>query len=177
MKIAVLLFSLLSSQQLFCEAFVVSTPNCRQQNRRPTLAASLDDTETADDDITEDRRNPDRPELPELKGDFDWDEQFGADDDWITEDVPGKIVLPEVELAAQVVALDKLEEKWRKDRLRQEYEEDRKVGFVTKAETYNGRLAMFFLVTGLLTELWTGVDMPGQVEELLRVSGILGFDG
>lgn len=115
--------------------------------------------------------------LPELKGDFDWDAKFGGDDDWITEDVPGKIVLDDVTLAKQVTALDKLESQWRKERLQKEYEDSRKVGWVGEAELLNGRFAMFFLVTGLLTELWTGVSLPGQVEEMLRVGGVIGFDG
>jgi hypothetical protein len=128
-------------------------------------------------DVVEDRRNPDRPELPELKGDFDWDEKFGADDDWITENVPGKIVLNELQLAAQVAALNKLEEKWRKKRANEEYDDARLLGWTKQAETYNGRFAMFFLVVGLLTELWTGISLPGQVEEMLRVGGVIGFDG
>jgi hypothetical protein len=121
-------------------------------------------------------RNPDRPELPELKGDFDWDAKFGNDDDWITQNVPGKIVLNQIQLAAQATALGKLEDKWRKQRLGKEYEEKRLVGFVGQAEMYNGRFAMFFLVVGLLTELWTGVSLPGQVEEMLRVGGFIGFE-
>ena len=115
--------------------------------------------------------------LPEVKGDFDWDAKFKDDPDWITEDVPGKIVLDEVTLAKQVTALDQLETKWRKGRLQREYEESKKVGFVAEAELMNGRFAMFFLVTGLLTELWTGFSMPQQVEEMLRVFGVIGFDG
>ena len=115
--------------------------------------------------------------LPELKGDFDWDAKFGNDaSSWITENVPGKIVLNEVELARQVTALSKLEDQWRKEREVQEYEADRKVGWVYRAETLNGRTAMFFLVTGLLTEYWTGFTLPGQVEEMLRIGGIIGFD-
>lgn len=123
------------------------------------------------------RMNPDRPELPELKGDFDWDAKFSGDDDWIVENVPGKVVLGELELAAQVTALGKLEEKWRKRRVEEEYEESRKLGWTGIAETYNGRLAMFFLVVGLLTEYWTGVSLTGQVEEMLRVGGVIGFEG
>jgi Chlorophyll A-B binding protein len=115
--------------------------------------------------------------LPELKGDFDWDAKFADDEDWITEDVPGKIVLDDITLAKQVTALDKLETQWRKERLQREYEESKKVGFVAEAELANGRFAMFFLLTGLLTELWTGISIPGQVEEMLRIGGIIGFDG
>jgi hypothetical protein len=138
-------------------------------------AVSLRETES-DIDIDEPRMNPDNPNLPELKGDFDWDAKFGGDDDWITEDVPGKVVLNEVVLAQQVTALNKLEEMWRKDRLREEYAVEQKVGFVEKAELLNGRTAMFFLVTGLLTEYWTGINLPGQVEEMLRIGGFIGFD-
>jgi hypothetical protein len=123
------------------------------------------------------RMNPDRPELPELKGDFDWDAKFSGDDDWIVENVPGKVVLGELELATQVTALGKLEEKWRKRRVEKEYEESRKLGWTALAESYNGRLAMFFIVVGLLTEYWTGVTLPGQVEEMLRVGGVIGFEG
>jgi hypothetical protein len=128
-------------------------------------------------EVEEPKRNPDRPELPELKGDFDWDEKFGSDDDWITGDqVPGKMVLNELELAAQISALERLESQWRKERQELEYEEGKNVGFVEKAELINGRTAMFFLVTGLLTEYWTGFSLPAQVEEMLRIGGFLGFE-
>lgn len=114
--------------------------------------------------------------LPELKGDFDWDAKFAGDDDWITEDVPGKITLDDVTLAKQVTALDKLETGWRKQRLQKEYDAGKKIGFVEGAEKLNGRFAMFFLVTGLLTEYWTGITIPGQVEEMLRVGGFINVD-
>jgi hypothetical protein len=123
------------------------------------------------------RMNPDRPELPELKGDFDWDAKFSGDDDWIVENVPGKVVLNELELAAQVTALGKLEEKWRKRRVEEEWEESRTLGWTAISEINNGRLAMFFLVVGLLTEYWTGFSLPDQVEEMLRVGGFIGFEG
>lgn len=131
---------------------------------------------TDEADIDEPKMNPDNPALPELKGDFDWDDKFGGDDDWITENVPGKIVLNEIELAEQVTALNTLEEMWRKDRLREDYDDGATVGWVENAELLNSRYAMFFLVTGLLTEYWTGVSLPGQVEELLRIGGFIGFD-
>lgn len=120
--------------------------------------------------------NPDNPNLPALKGDYDWDAEFAADPDWITENVPGKIVLNEVDLAAQNTALSKLEEQYRKERLSKEYDEARIIGFVPQAEMYNGRFAMFFLVVGLLTELWTGISIPGQIEEMARVGGFIGPD-
>jgi hypothetical protein len=159
-------------------AFTTTTP--KQPPTTLSLCRLLMATakEQADSmDLEDDRRNPDRPELPELKGDFDWDEKFGADDDWITERVPGKIVLNDLELAAQVTALNKLEEQWRKKRAGEEYDGARLLGWTKQAETYNGRLAMFFVVVGLLTEYWTGITFPGQVEEMLRVGGVIGFDG
>jgi hypothetical protein len=148
-----------------CQAFVVSLSATRRQTCTPLFAD------------TGDGRNPDRPELPELKGDFNWDEAYAGDDDWITSAVPGKMVVDELALARQVTALTQLEDTWRKERMQTDYEAELKVGWVGKAELANGRFAMFFLVTGLLTELWTGVSLPGQVEVLLRVAGVIGFDG
>jgi hypothetical protein len=150
-----------------CEGFVAPRP----QMTRITLSESA-----VDQDIDEPMMNPDNPNLPVLKGDFDWDAKFGGDDDWITEDVPGKIVMNEIDLAKQVTALNALEEKWRKKRSFEEYDAERKVGWTAQAEILNGRSAMFFLVTGLLTELFTGISMPGQVEEMLRIGGFIGFD-
>jgi len=127
-------------------------------------------------DTTEDRRNPNNPNLPEVAGDFDWDEKYGDDPEWITENIPGKVALGDVELAKQVAALSALEEKWRKDRVRAEYEEKRLLGWSKQAETYNGRFAMFFLVVGLVTEYYTDVSFPGQIEEMLRVGGFIGLE-
>ncbi|CAJ1930639.1 unnamed protein product [Cylindrotheca closterium] len=159
-----LLLALLTA--IHCEAFVVP-----QSMSRPALALR-----EAEDDEDGTEMNPDNPNLPALKGDFDWDEKFGGDDDWITENVPGKVVLGELELAEQSKALAALESNWRKEREIKEFEESRKTGWTGLAELANGRFAMFFLVTGLLTELWTGVSIPGQVEEMLRIGGFIGFD-
>jgi hypothetical protein len=116
------------------------------------------------------------PELPTIPGDFDWDSKYAGDADWLMGDaVPGKRVLSELELASQVTALGALEEKWRRERQAQEYNDARQVGWVPKAEIFNGRTAMFFLVTGLLTEYWTGISIPGQVEEMLRIAGVIGM--
>ncbi|KAL3804384.1 hypothetical protein HJC23_011312 [Cyclotella cryptica] len=142
-----------------------------------SLSASPESPAQSDADVDDGpRMNPDNPALPELKGDYDWDAEFAEDPDWITENVPGKIVLNELELAAQATALSKLEEGYRKERLAKEYEEARIIGFVPQAEMYNGRFAMFFLVVGLLTELWTGISIPGQIEEMARVGGFIGPD-
>lgn len=121
--------------------------------------------------------NPNPPsELPTIPGDFDWDSKYAGDADWLMGDaVPGKRVLSELELASQVTSLGALEEKWRRERQAQEYNDARQVGWVPKAEIFNGRTAMFFLVTGLLTEYWTGISIPGQVEELLRIAGVIGM--
>mmetsp|Transcript_1079 Transcript_1079/g.1691 ORF Transcript_1079/g.1691 Transcript_1079/m.1691 type:complete len:172 (-) Transcript_1079:782-1297(-) len=167
-------FSSLLSLSVWCVADAFVAPKIARANTQFSTGTSL--FETAESDVDEPAMNPDNPNLPELKGDFDWDEKFGGDEDWITENVPGKIVLNEIELAQQVTALGQLEEKWRKERLREEYEEFKTVGFVENAELLNSRFAMFFLATGLLTEYWTGVSIPGQVEEMLRIGGFIGFD-
>jgi hypothetical protein len=137
------------------------------------FSAATDKTSEVDDAPN---MNPDNPALPALKGDYDWDAEFAADEDWITENVPGKIVINEVELAAQVTELTKLEDAYRKVRKEKEYTQARIIGFVPQAEMYNGRAAMFFLVVGLLTELWTGISIPGQIEEMARVGGFIGPD-
>lgn len=120
--------------------------------------------------------NPVNPNLPEVKGDFDWDAKFGGDDDWITENVPGKIVLDEITLARQVTALNALEETYRKQRIEEEIDDYQITGWVGNAEVLNSRFAMFFLAVGLFTESFTGVTLPGQVEEMLRILGFIGFD-
>ena len=153
-----------------CEAFVGPRPTVSIKASNLIMGAE------ADADVEEPKMNPDNPNLPELKGDFDWDAEYAGDDDWITENVPGKIVLDEITLAKQVTALNELETKWARDREFEAYEESRNVGWTEKAELANGRFAMFFLVTGLLTEYWTGVSLPGQVEEMLRIGGFIGFD-
>ena len=174
--------TILSLCAISADAFVANHPKAfggslAKTNRRDqrTLNQPLYETST-ENNVDEPAMNPDNPALPELKGDFDWDAKFAGDSDWITENVPGKVVLNEIELAEQVTALGKLEEQWRKERLQEEYEENKTVGFVENAETLNGRFAMFFLATGLLTEYWTGVSIPGQVEEMLRIGGFIGFD-
>ena len=40
----------------------------------------------------------------------------------------------------------------------------------------NGRAAMFFIVVGILTELFTGESMPSQVAIMLQTFGIIGLD-
>uniref|UniRef100_A0A7R9WRJ7 High light inducible protein n=1 Tax=Craspedostauros australis TaxID=1486917 RepID=A0A7R9WRJ7_9STRA len=165
-----LTIALLVAAATSCDAFTISSSSVARTTRLHAEEAEEKATEVPEG------MNPDNPNLPALKGDFDWDAKFAGDDDWITENVPGKIVLNEIELAQQATEMNKLEEKWRKERQFAEYEAERNVGWTANAELLNGRFAMFFLVTGLLTEYWTGVSLPGQVEELLRIGGFIGFD-
>ena len=180
MKLSLVLSAIVASQT---SGFIAPGPMTivPSTNSQPVISSlSLSSKSTADDKAKEisdePEMNPDNPNLPALKGDYDWDAEFAADPDWITENVPGKIVLNEVQLAAQATALSKLEEGYRKERLAKEYENARIIGFVPQAEMYNGRFAMFFLVVGLLTELWTGISIPGQIEEMARVGGFIGPD-
>jgi hypothetical protein len=164
MKLLILsLFGLIST----CNAFAPSSSISHQKIVSPLFSS---------EEIEEAPRNPDKPELPEIKGDFDWDAKFAGDDDWIVDNVPGKMTLGEVELAAQSTALGRIEERYRKVRLQEEYDAARILGWTGRAETFNGRFAMFFLVVGLLTEYWTGITIPGQIEEMLRVGGFIGPD-
>jgi hypothetical protein len=169
MKVAIYhLITLFATTSAFAPSLV---PGTSRRSNKVNLAS----TEKADVDDGP-RRNPDKPELPEIKGDFDWDAKFGGDEDWIVDNVPGKIVVNEIDLAAQSTALAAIEERYRKIRLEKEYEEARILGWTSQAEMFNGRFAMFFLSVGLLTEYWTGVTIPGQIEEMLRVGGFIGPD-
>ena len=60
--------------------------------------------------------------------------------------------------------------------LKREIEESNLLGFVAPAEIVNGRSAMFFIVVGILTELFTGESMPSQVATMLQTFGIIGLD-
>ncbi|GMI45835.1 hypothetical protein TrCOL_g4080 [Triparma columacea] len=101
--------------------------------------------------------------------------QIGEDGMVAPGDRPANPLSPlnELELSAQRTALSSLEEKWRIQREDEEYDAARLLGWTKQAEMYNGRFAMFFLVVGLLTEYWTGVTFPGQIEEMLRVGGFI----
>ena len=69
----------------------------------------------------------------------------------------------EMELAEQEAKLTALSEKWSKFEEQVNYEETMRSGFGPSPERINGRVAMFFLVTGLITEYYTGQSMPQQV--------------
>lgn len=96
-----------------------------------------------------------------------------APQDGFEREVPGKIVLDELTLAKQRTVLEEYARELRKKRLEQEREDSRLFGFVPYAETLNGRLSMFFFVTGLLTEYWTGYTIPEQIELMLRTLGVI----
>jgi len=154
------------------EAFVVPTSTAQTTQSTRLFESTAEGTE----DAYVNPANLANSNLPELKGDFDWDAKFGEDPDWITENVPGKVVLDEITLAKQVTSLNALEDRYLKIRQQQEIDEYPTIGWVGNAEQYNSRFAMFFLFVGLFTESFTGVTMPGQVEELLRITGVIGFN-
>ena len=85
---------------------------------------------------------------------------------WVGKATPesmGMEVLSEDELREQSEALDKIGKRWKRIRLEREAEEARLLGFVPLAEINNGRMAMFFIIVGLLTEAFTGQSIPMQV--------------
>ena len=88
-------------------------------------------------------------------------------------DNPAMMVLDEVELAKQARDLDLLAARWQRIRDLKDWESSKLVGFSVEAEIINGRAAMFFLIVGLLTELWTGQNIPQQVATLGRILGII----
>jgi hypothetical protein len=89
------------------------------------------------------------------------------------ERIPGRYKLSAVELAEQRRAIRAVAERYRALRIAKEAEARRIFGFCRNAEMINGRTAMFFFATGMLTEYWTGQTMPQQIELLLRILGIL----
>eukprot|EP00186_Timspurckia_oligopyrenoides_P000814 CAMPEP_0182444636 /NCGR_PEP_ID=MMETSP1172-20130603/3033_1 /TAXON_ID=708627 /ORGANISM="Timspurckia oligopyrenoides, Strain CCMP3278" /LENGTH=171 /DNA_ID=CAMNT_0024640245 /DNA_START=66 /DNA_END=581 /DNA_ORIENTATION=+ len=118
------------------------------------MSSSSTDNETKSSEET-------KPEAESNKGDF----YDGPG--------PGMRQLSEAELGAQKAALVGLSELWKKQRLTEEAEMNKLFGWTRRAETLNGRVAMFFFVTGLLTEYWTGESVPDQIETLLRTLGVI----
>eukprot|EP00320_Phaeocystis_rex_P019879 CAMPEP_0119087622 /NCGR_PEP_ID=MMETSP1178-20130426/142375_1 /TAXON_ID=33656 /ORGANISM="unid sp, Strain CCMP2000" /LENGTH=158 /DNA_ID=CAMNT_0007070847 /DNA_START=24 /DNA_END=500 /DNA_ORIENTATION=+ len=86
---------------------------------------------------------------------------------------PGKIEVSEFEMAERSAKLDALAAKWRKRQEQLEWDAGLNVGWVFKAETINGRLAMFFLIVGLITEYYTGESIPQQTLTMFRTLGIV----
>ena len=92
-----------------------------------------------------------------------------------TENIPGKMPIDEETKRLKEKDLDELKRRWVRMRELREYESERLTGFSEKAEILNGRFAMFFLVTGLLTELWTGETVPDQIATMGRTLGFIGL--
>jgi len=86
---------------------------------------------------------------------------------------PGKKKVEGARLSEQKQALNKLAEGWKKERLRKQVAESKLFGWTNKAEDLNCRFAMFGILTGYLTELYTGETIPQQVETFLRALGVI----
>jgi len=86
---------------------------------------------------------------------------------------PGKMEVNEIEMLERSAKLDALSTKWRKREMQAEYEDDSKIGWVKKAQTINGRLAMFFIFVGLITEYYTGESLPQQTATMLRTLAVI----
>jgi len=87
--------------------------------------------------------------------------------------IPGKIKLSELEIAEREKKLRMLSEKWKKERISKEEIERKLFGFTKNSEILNGRMAMFFLTTGILTELWTKQSIVSQIDTMVRTLGLL----
>jgi hypothetical protein len=96
------------------------------------------------------------------------DSRTGAD--W------AKTPLSDIELAEQSAKLDALAEKWRQRQENKDFDAAQLTGWSKKAEVINGRCAMFFILTGLVTEYYTGQSMPQQIATLLQNLGIIEAD-
>lgn len=101
--------------------------------------------------------------------------QHSAVTEFISDDnnIPGKIVLSKEEISNREKKLKMLSEKWKNERLEKEILENKIFGFSKYSEIINGRIAMFFITTGLLTELWTKQSLISQIEIMLRVLGVI----
>ena len=69
--------------------------------------------------------------------------------------------------------LDALAKKWEKRQRKEEIFNAQTLGWCPNAETINGRMAMFFLITGLVTEYYTGESIPQQVYTLFQTLGFV----
>ena len=86
--------------------------------------------------------------------------------------IPGKIKLTDSEIIKREKDLKALANKWKKERILKEEEERRFIGFTKNSEIINGRMAMIFLLTGILTEYWTDQNIPTQIDTIFRIAGI-----
>jgi len=79
----------------------------------------------------------------------------------------------DMELAEQDAKLQALSDKWKNFEELSDYEDSKRSGFGPSPEIINGRTAMFFIVTGLITEYYTGQSMPQQVYTMLQTLSII----
>lgn len=85
----------------------------------------------------------------------------------------GLTEMSEMELAEQSAKLDALALKWRKRQRQADDEDGKRLGWAISSEQINGRLAMFFLLVGLVTEYYTGQSVPQQVGTMLQTLGVI----
>ena len=86
---------------------------------------------------------------------------------------PGKTKIKESEIIEREKKLKSLAEVWKRERIVEEESSRQLFGFTKNSEVLNGRLAMFFLITGLLTEIWTKQTIIGQIDTMLRIIGLV----
>ena len=79
----------------------------------------------------------------------------------------------DVELVEQEAKLEALAKKWKRIEDEGEYEEGLRSGWGPSPERINGRTAMFFLVTGLVTEYYTGQSLPDQFYTMLQTLSLV----
>ena len=89
----------------------------------------------------------------------------------LEDSIPAKAKISESDLIEREKKLKDLAEKWKKNRIRKEEYERKVFGFYKNSEILNGRVAMFFFVTGLLTEFWTKQSLFDQIETMFRAFG------
>merc|ERR1712224_186904 len=82
--------------------------------------------------------------------------------------------LPTVE--QQRVAARQMIAYFKEKKVEAEYEKNKQLGWVPKAEVANGRWVMFGLLVGMLTEYSTGVNFIEQIKLLLVNLSIVDFD-
>jgi len=87
--------------------------------------------------------------------------------------IPGKIQLSENEIKQREQQLKILADNWKNQRMNEEESSKELLGFTKSSEIINGRLAMFFLTTGILTEIWTKQTMIDQIDTILRIAGLV----
>lgn len=85
----------------------------------------------------------------------------------------GKKIISSEIIKQREIKLKNLAEKWKFERLEKEALKNKNFGFTKNSEILNGRMAMFFLLTGILTEIWASQTIPEQIETMVRIFGII----